>query len=329
VALLAGLALTAVACSSHRGSAGEQVADDAGDDGGADSAPVEAGAADGDDAATSSTAYVRIAQLSPDTPSIDVCVAAHGTGSFQGPLLAQLGAANAGDAGDEAEAGAAEEDAGPPGVAYAQVSAYLPLEPGAYDVRIVPAGSSSCAAFADAGVPDTTDLPAMALGAHATLLVAGELTPAGSDPGITVALLPDDTVLAGGACSLRAINAMPAEPSLDFGLGSGSAWLPLFTDVRFAAASAHAGPGDSALDAQGYVAVAPFAPMQAMSARASGSDAGADLAVATSVTLSLGSIATVVAIGGKAGDTVHPPSLLLCTDNQPSGGLLADCSIAQ
>jgi hypothetical protein len=36
----------------------------------------------------------------------------------------------------------------------------------------------------------------------------------------------------------------------------------------------------------------------------------------------------VIAVGGKTGDAIHPPALLLCIDNQPPGGLLADCSFA-
>jgi hypothetical protein len=36
----------------------------------------------------------------------------------------------------------------------------------------------------------------------------------------------------------------------------------------------------------------------------------------------------VIAVGGKTGDALQSPALLICVDNQPSGGLLADCSIA-
>jgi len=65
-----------------------------------------------------------------------------------------------------------------------------------------------------------------------------------------------------------------------------------------------------------------------MSAReSSSSDAAAGLAVDTNVDIELGAIATVIAIGGKTGDSAHPPALLVCIDNQPSGGLLSDCSV--
>jgi hypothetical protein len=71
------------------------------------------------------------------------------------------------------------------------------------------------------------------------------------------------------------------------------------------------------------------ADVRAGDARVSGSDAAANTALANSVEIDMGSIATVIAIGGKTGDSANPPALLLCMDNQPSGGLLSDCSVAQ
>jgi hypothetical protein len=255
------------------------------------------------------------------------------------------------------------------------VSAYIPLAPGQYDVRLVAAGASSCdssvalarpfdpvdggedasspdaAGVADAGPTDAgspsvdageldagdasvhgsewTNLPPLAAGAYATILVAGDLSPAGSDAPLMVTMLPDDAALAGGAAVLRAINAVPSCPSLDFGLSSISQWMPLLTDVGFAAASAQAAPGDGVVDANGYLPIAPL-DGQAMSASPPSSDAQAGVATATAsnVEIDLGSIATVLAVGGKTGDTANPPALLLCTDNLPSGGLLSDCSIA-
>jgi hypothetical protein len=331
LAALGGLGPWAAACSAQHGSPGAQGTYDASE---ADtSSPTTEGGGDAaaDDDASPTQTYLRIAHVSPDMPPIDVCVALHGTGSYQGPLIGQLAATNAGDAGEDAEGGGADGDAGLPGVSYAQVSAYLPLDPGDYDVRIVAAGASSCDASTDGGaaVPDSTNLPALTLAGYATLLVAGELSPFGTEPGINVGVLPDDAVLSGGAASLRAINAIPSQPSLDFGMGSSTTqWLAFVTDVHFAAASAQVNPDDGAVDPNGYVGIAPLSD-QAMSARSSSSDAATDVAAASSVTIPLGSIATVIAIGGKTGDSTHPPALLLCTDNQPSGGTLADCSIAQ
>jgi hypothetical protein len=100
------------------------------------------------------------------------------------------------------------------------------------------------------------------------------------------------------------------------------------TDVSFGEASAQGGPSEDALDPNGYIAITPLA-AGTLSARPSASDAASDTAVANDVQIALGSIATVIAIGGKTGDAANPPALLLCTDNQPSGGLFSDCSVGQ
>jgi hypothetical protein len=322
------LAGSSTACTLHDdGAQGPQGTIDSGDDGGAVAPGTDAAGTDGsgdDGASPPPHTSLRIAHASPDMPSIDVCVAAHGTTDFQGPLVGQLVDVIAGDAGEGAEGGAGG-DAGLSGVAYAQVSAYLPVGPAQLDVRIVAAGASSCAV---ALVPDLTDLPTLALDTYTTLLVAGELSPVGSDMGVVVTMLSDDALLAGGAASLRAINAMPSEPSLDFGMQSSTnEWVPLFTDVPFAASSMKTNPDDGVADRNGYVPIAPFSG-QGVSARPSSSDAATN-AAAGNVTIDFGAIATVVAIGGKTGDSAHPPALLLCTDNQPSGGVFADCSIVQ
>ncbi len=381
LSIVLGLGAVGAACSSANGAAPSTALDSG------TSAPNDAGApAQTDDASEDATApspqaYLRVAHLVPDAPAIDVCLAPHGTATFQGPLLSQLAASLALDG----EGGAAV-----PGFGYTQVTAYLPLAPGRYDVRIVPAGASSCsasvpllrpfgdedggdgaparddagpsdagtsdAALVDASTPDAggspldasappdaggdasapagvvvgdaTNLPPLAFNTHSTLLVAGALHPAGTAQALTFAMVQDDAVLASGAASLRAINAMPQVPSLDFGFGSAAtAWLPLLTDVAFGAASAQAGPGYAGVDPNGYLPIAPTA-SQPLSARLSGSDSGADVAVANDVEIDLGAIASVIAIGGTTGEAASPAALLLCIDNQPSGGLFSDCSVA-
>ena len=78
-------------------------------------------------------------------------------------------------------------------------------------------------------------------------------------------------------------------------------------------------------DANGYLPIAPFGP-GVFSARAS-SGAAADVASSASVTVSLGTVATVIAAGGKSGDTAHPPVLVLCADSAPRGGALSVCNV--
>jgi hypothetical protein len=372
--LLGGIGMVAISCSAgsnpgagltnHGGEAGaSSTATDAGvppprADAGAD------GADSADDALPSAPqAFLRIAQLSPDLPAVDVCVAPHGTTAFQGPLLARLAASLGEDGGTEAAA---------PGLVFTQVSAYLSLDQGPYDVRLVAAGANSCSSSlpsasapgdvdsgedgaisvdsgaaggptdggedeaqatdgtvdASSGTPDWTDLPPLTFHTYTTLLIAGDWQPAGADPGLTLALLPDDAVLAGPAAALRAVNAVPGWPAADFGLGSfATDWMPVLTGVIFAAASAHAGTDDGVVDPNGYLAISPQH-AQAMGARPSSGDAGVGVAVASRVEIDLGSVATVVAVGGKTGDSAHPPALLLCTDNQPSGALLSDCNVS-
>jgi len=153
--------------------------DDGGPDGAStDGASLDTGAAANVDAGTGDSGgddsspepaqtWFRIAQLSPDLPPIDFCVALHGTATFRGPLLAALAASPG--AGDAATTG----------LSYAQVSAYFAVTPGQYDLRIVAAGAADCSvaliqmstgaaeagAGVDAGVncapvlPEITDCP--------------------------------------------------------------------------------------------------------------------------------------------------------------------------
>ncbi len=367
------LGLTA-ACGSHPGAASVQSIPDAasveaGVEAGATPAP-DAGDEGGDETSDDSSptpqpTFIRVAQLARDLPPIDLCIAPHGTTAFQGPLIGQLATS----------LGVGDPDAAPAGIAYTQVSAYLSVAPGPYDIRIVPAGASDCSSppaitadpgagtdadadagadagadaatdaatgpDADAALPDTTNLAAFAANAYATLLIAGSLTPNASAKTLSVTAMVDDSALA-GAVALRAINALPDAPSLDFGLGSSSTgWLPLFTDVAFGSASSHAGPHVGVLDGNGYLPIGPLS-SQIFSARVSSdepgdgaapeSDAGVatgDVVTAKSLTIGVGSIATVFAISGLDDDGGDHPSLLLCEDNSPSGGLLSDCSIAK
>jgi hypothetical protein len=371
-----------LSCSSSNGSvpgadAGPE-RDAAADDGGVD-------ASGGGDAAPTQ-AMVRFAQLASDAPPLDVCLAPRGTGNYLGPLLEHL----AEDAGLPAGAAAA-------GLSFADVSAYFAVDAGAYDVRLVPAGATSCAMDAvgppsmdagrddaeaerdadvgagaeasaeagdgaeagadasldagtgavddagsgvegslDAGTPsrvtsplpaDTTTLPPFVAGTFTTVLVAGELAPARSDAPFRMTAVVDDTVLAGGEASLRAINALPAVPTADFGFGSsaGGGWSPLFRDVAFGGPGLTAAPSQGKADSNGYLPIAPFGPGP-FSVRTSG-DAGGDVASSQAAVVAPGAVVTVLAAGGGAGDAAHPPVLVLCVDSASSGGPLSVCSV--
>jgi hypothetical protein len=353
---------------------GEDAGGDAGDDG--DAGPA--------------SPMVRFAQLSPDAPALDFCLAAHGTGDFQGPLLAQF----AEDAGSPLGAGA-------PGLSFAQVSAYFTIDAGQYDVRLVAAGATSCAPgapgrdasvgaeagaigdasvdadgaasadageIADAGISaeagatadagetadagvgadvdagadsgesaaadggpmpalnEVTNLPSLAAGTSTTILLVGEVSPSGGDAAFRAVAVQDDTALVSGGASLRTINALPATPNVDFGYGTfASAWSPLFTGVAFGDVSLTAAPSQGRPDANGYLAIAPFGP-GAFSVRSSSNPTG-DLAASQAASVNSGDVATILAVGGKTGDPAHPPELLLCTDNAPTGDWLGVCGV--
>ncbi len=323
------------------------------DSGAAEAGPPAAGDDGGDDAgdvaATPPQTFVRVAHAVPDAPSFDFCVAPHGTTAFQGPLLGRL-AGQLAEAGSPVPAGDGTGGAADFGLSYAQVSAYVALDAGTYDLRIVAPRAGSCdpseTPSGDAGldadgsgdgladgaplspaVSSTwTSLAAFPEGGFMTILVAGDVSPAGSDAPMAVTVLRDDSILPGGAALLRAVNAVPSAPHLDFGLGSSAAWIPLVTAVAFGQAAGHAAPGEGAVDANGYLPVGAFA-SQPFSARVAGPDASTAVAVTAALSLDLGSVATVFAIGGKSGDAERPSALLLCIDNQPAGGLVSVCSV--
>ena len=312
------LAVCLMACSgaptSGTGNAAQGSNDDAGNVGLPAEGVTQGEAGPAPDSTPAPQANLRVAHLSADLPAFDVCVAPHGTTSWQGPLIAQLSGL----------------DAGAPGLAYARVSAYVPVTPGQNDVAIVAAGSTSCDRNAEAGatLPVVTNLPPLAANDFGTLIAAGEASPIGSDHALAFGLVRDDSQLAGGAASLRAVNALPRAGALDFGLGSSATkWTPLFTNAAFGTVDMQTGPSIGAVDANGYLPI-PSLVGQTMSIRESSNPNG-DMAMAHALPIPVGSIATLFAVGGSAEDSAHPAALLLCIDNQPSGGLLSDCSLAR
>jgi hypothetical protein len=253
--------------------------------------PADAGA----EGSTLATASVRVAHLSPDAPAVDLCVAPHGTSTFTGPVLA--------GAGSKA------------GLAYSEVTKYLPVPAVQLDVRLVAPDSSDCSTSL-AGLPDFTDLPTLPAGAFVTIAAEGSVamgaaTPFGLHPYI------DDSIVPSGSAALRFIHASPGTPPVDVGLGGGILFTPIFSNVAF---------GDFAstgTDADGYLVSPPIA-MAEVSARAHGTSA--DVLEINPVSLPAGAIATAFAIG-EVTSTMTPLKVLLCVDNAAPTGLLAACSV--
>jgi hypothetical protein len=99
-------------------------------------------------------AQVRIANLVPDAPAVDVCLKPDGLAAFGSPFV------------------------GGQGLAYPSLSARTAVDGGTYSVRLVPGGSSSCATSLN-GLGDVTGL-AIGEGAALTLALTGRLTGTGS-----------------------------------------------------------------------------------------------------------------------------------------------------
>jgi hypothetical protein len=231
-------------------------------------------AADAADAGPS--ALVRIAWFDDPayTPALgasrfDVCLAPAGTTSWTGPLLTAAGGA---------------------GLALGDVSAYLSVPVGQYDVRIVPidadASAPTCAqlgaptfdagpdAAADAGgavapVTDFGNLPDMSNGRAVTLVFTPPFT--STAPGSIADLVPllDETSTDAGMVGLRFANVSGNATSggIDYGLGGGVTFLPLFAGVT---SVDHLDPG---ADTNGYRQIAPFSGLDT-SIQQNGSDLG-------------------------------------------------------
>ena len=281
---------------------------------------VEGGAGDAGDAATvAPQAYVRIANWSPDAPAVEVCFNEAGASSWTGhvPRLARIVAAV--DAGTLADAGAA-------GISFPQVTSYLVITPGSYEVRLVVAGSADCS-------KPVVDLAMVTLAAssYATIAALGEATPVGMDQPLSLAAFTDEVSAPPGQIALRFINASPS-PTLtpaDLGTGSiagsGGGFAPLFAGVGFGKV---AGSDGGAIDANGYAASTPFA-TATLSAHPTA--AGADTTVALNdVTIAATSAATVALVNGVgSGPGSSGAKLLQCADADNSAGtsLLSTCSI--
>lgn len=235
-------------------------------------------------------AKVRVAHLSPDAPSVDFCIAPHGSGAFLGPILAGAGATT--------------------GIAYGSVTKYLDVAADQYDVRLVAPGAATCATPLG-GLADFTDLPEVPAGAAVTLAAEG-LVAFGAATPLHLAAYVDDTAVDIGSAKLRFIHASPGTPPVDVGTGGGALFSAVFANVAYGATAA-----------QAYAITPPLAGVE-LSARAHG--AATDALSIRPAVLPAGTIATAFAIG-KLGDATTPLRVLLCADNAPASGVLSQCSI--
>ena len=287
----------------------------------ADAAPATPDATTGDASAAPPDAeppplpiaLVRVANWSPDAPAVDFCLAPHGTTAFQGPLLGRASALL---------------DAAAPSLGYPDVSAYLQVPPGQYDVRAVVAGASNCSA----GIgPDLTSTPSLGIGTFATLALLGNTQGSGGAK-LQLAAFVDEGV-SSGKVALRFVNAAAAAEmgSADFGTGTaGASFKPISKSVAFGAVGAipDAGGVDGAIkaDSHGYAVMSALA-SATLSAHASG--ATTDAVVARGVTIAAGAVVTAALLVGPGvtDDGGATFQLLACVDNAGTVGVTGSCTI--
>lgn len=174
------------------------------------------------------TAFIRVAQWSPDAPAFDLCLAPHATNVFTGPLL--IDAFSSCAAQSAATQCAPTTDAGAaPWPAFPQTSPYVRATPGQYDARPVVAGAIDCSL----GIaPDATNLPTIAAGGSNTIALVGSFAQS-----LQLLAFSDDRAFPSGpfagAVALRFIHAAPTLPAVDVGIGDIGDFQPLFLGVPF------------------------------------------------------------------------------------------------
>jgi hypothetical protein len=252
----------------------------------------------------STAASLRIGQLSPDSSSLDACVAPTGTTNWIGglPLLEQHGL--------------------PGGVAYGAMSSYIVLQSGHFDIRVVAGSSNSCATPLIADTHDVFLAPASVQ----TIVTTGLSLPGAATP-LRLSGYFDDTSVANNQAAFRYIQASPTASPVTVALGAGPTATTLFTDVSYP----NFGTGTN-VDKNGYLAIAPLGAGAQMSVSTNTVGAAAKVTLVTTLANPPGVPAntarTAFQIGGNSDAPVQAPMIFLCADNagpSPSNAALSDC----
>ena len=228
--------------------------------------------------------YIRVANLSPDLPPIDLCFGAPNGNTFIGPVVHEA---------------TKTKDL----VAFGTVTNYIAVPAGSYEVRVVAGGGLSCADTA--GNVRFKGSASVKAGQYATLAAVGLTS---GTPLVSLQHYTDDISTLLGKTALRFIHAAPAFPSVlnsavDVGLGTRTTVAPVFNNVRFAKIALP----DSIIDGNGYANVNPI------------SDATVTLrpAGSTADTLSIGALRLNPNEANTAFFILQPPvgpSMLFCMD---------------
>jgi hypothetical protein len=282
------------------------------------------GTAEAGDSGAPPIVGVRVANLSPDAPAFDFCLAPHGTNAFQGPLLAQAAASASGGGSDAAVAAVTYPTAAAGATQVA--SAYIYVKPDAYDARLVVAGAPDCSF----GIMDLTGLPTPLAGAHVTIALTGMA----QSMGLKLIDLPDDTTPPpppdGGSPKLyvRFLHAAPGLGPVDVTFGS----KVIFPAVSFRATSpATTSPEAGAkIDTKGYWSTGMLNAASVAVLPSGGLEGGLAPLVKTSVTAAAGAVITLALIGeapAQDASGAQPLQVLECVDNGATVGLYANCTI--
>ncbi len=288
----------------------ESDANESGDTG--DSVSEETGPFLGSMPTPPTMALVRLANWSPDSPAIDLCIAPHGTSEFQGPIVAHLAEASMSDSGAD-------------GLASPWVSAYVLVAPGKYDGRVVVAGAGSC----DVGIgPDSTTLPTLAAGGAETIALMGSVAPSLGGYKMRVVGFLDDVSTAGGA-AIRVINAVSGMPQIDVGTGTLAAntFLAIFQHVPIGMTGQSNGAWIPFLvDANGYDPNPPLS-NAVLSAHATGAttDAVPLSNPPPRNSIGPGAVVTIAVVGEASNGEV---SLVECVDNAGTLGAFGHCVVS-
>lgn len=271
------------------------------------------------EAAAPTLALLRLANWSADSPSVDFCMAPHGTGAFRGPILGEAAAA-IDDAGGDAGSGV---------LSFPSASAYLSTDPGQYDARLVAGGSVDCSA----GLTQDATLPALPSGGLETVALLGAAHPQHGEPGLELVPFVDEltTNAFPGALIIRVINAAVDLP--DVQVGTFTTYFTSFfpSGVKFGASSK-----DSTADTNGYIAQLPITNEGIVASTTVASLLGTppDTTVAQTPDISLpsGNSVTFVVVGatGASGPNdagVAFAQILECVDNAGTLGLQGTCNV--
>ncbi|MEM9489134.1 MAG: DUF4397 domain-containing protein [Myxococcota bacterium] len=258
------MTLSAVACGDDSDDSGSSDTPDGGADNGGEDAPAAIPSA------------VRTAHLSPDVPPVDFCFVP-ADGDPIGPVLEESGLRD--------------------GIAFGDITPYLPVEEGIYAVRVVADDATDCTAA-------VTEFPSVAVpagGFEITAAVVGFADPA-TDPELELIFwIDDNNDPAADRSKLRFIHTSPGTPAVDAGLlAPGQITLAeddiLFDTITYKQTASPA-----------YVELEPLADSTMRVQAADDPNVGVDL---SGLTIPAGTVATVFAIGELADLRV-----LVCIDN--------------